>query len=296
MKKTILFFSLLTMIGWSSCESPNFNFDKDFDKEFDKDYGKEECFEIVYPITYTMPDGSDISGNGEEEIWTEIKDWYENNPETEEKPTLNYPVDVIYEDGDIESIANEEAMIILKKDCDDYEKDYDKEACFEFAYPVSFTMPDGAVVTGNNEEEVDNEIKDWYVANPTIEEEPALIFPVEILFEGGESQEITNEDELLEAFKECYEKDEWDLESCTWDEAAEASGSQFEKFIVKELEVSDDCGCITDGIEKFTENGQTRFLIYYGEKDCTGYGIKVTCENGNCEEGEKCFFEQDCQP
>lgn len=205
MKKTILFFTLLTLIFLSSCDNSGINFDKDgFEKDFDKD--KEACIELVYPISYTMPDGTTIAGE-EEAIETAMKTWYEDNPTSEEEPILNYPVD----------------YIVLKT---------------------------------------------------------------------GESETAENEDELVFAKKDCYEEEE--MEICTWDETTEASGANFEKFIVKELKYDTDCDCIYEGYEKFLENGVTKFLIIYGSDDCVGYGYKVTCENGDCEEGDKCKFLQDC--
>lgn len=212
MKKTILFFTLLAVVAFSSCDKEGKDFKKDFDKDYEKNYDKDkkDCFELVYPVTYTMPDGTTITGD-EATVWTAIKGWYEDHPGSAEKPSLNYPIDVVFEDGDTKSINDEEEIILLKKACGD--KDYDK--------------------------------------------------------------------------------DKWEL--CTWDEATEASGSTFEKHIVKELVTSNDCGCITEGVEKFLENAQTRFLIYYGEKDCVGYGIKVTCEDGDCKNAVKCWFEQACQ-
>ena len=291
MKKTILFFTLLALVAFSSCDKEG----KNFDKEYDKDYDKEECFELVYPVTFTMPDGSNITGD-EETVWSELKDWYNAHPDSKEEATLIYPVEVVFDDSETKTIENEDEMVLLKKVCDDkdYDKDYDKEECFDFVYPVTFTMSDGTTITGDDEETIDSAMKDWYIAHPDSKEEPSLNYPVDIIFEDESTQTIANDDEMLLALKDCYEDDEWDL--CTWDEATEASGAEFEKHVVKELVVSDDCGCITEGVEKFLKNGETRFLIYYGEKDCVGYGIKVICEDGDCEDAVKCLFEQDCQP
>lgn len=210
MKKTILFFTLLAVIVFSSCDNSGKDFDKDFDKEkWEKDYDKEKlaCIKLVYPITYTMPDGTSITGE-EEAIEIAMKSWYEANSTSEEKPSLVYPVD----------------YIDLKTE---------------------------------------------------------------------ETHTAENEDELIFAKKGCYDTEE--MEICTWDEATEASGSEFEKHIIKELKYSADCDCIYEGYEKFLVNGQTRYLIIYGSDDCVGFGYKVTCENGDCKDAEKCKFLQDCQ-
>jgi hypothetical protein len=293
MKKTFLFFTLLALVAFSACNKEG----KDY-KDYDKD--KKACFDLVYPVTYSMPDASTITGDDKEAIDSAMKDWYLANPDSKAKPSLNYPVEVAFKDGDTKTIDEKIDMILLKKACDDkgddkdYDKDFDKKECFDLVYPVTYTMSGSATITGNDEEAIDSGIKDWYLANPDSDEKPSLNYPVDIIFEDESTQAIANDDEMLLALKDCYDDDEWDL--CTWDEATEASRSAFEKITVKELVTSDDCGCITEGVEKFLENGETKFLIYYGEKGCMGYGIKVTCEDGNCKDGVKCWFEQDCQP
>jgi len=155
-------------------------------------------------------------------------------------------------------------------------------------------MPDATTITGDDEAAVEAAMKTWYEANPTSEEKPTLIYPVDyIVLETEETLTAQNEDELIFAKKDCYEYEE--IENCTWDEATEASGAEFEKHVVKELKYGTECDCIEEGFEKFLENGITRYLIIYGSDDCVGYGYKVTCENGDCEDAVKCKFLQDCE-
>ena len=86
-----------------------------------RDWDRKECFQLVFPITFTMPDGSIISvTSDDEEGWSDLKDWYEENSDSEERPTLHYPVEIVYEtdDGDsLVTIDNEEEMIAAKQDC-----------------------------------------------------------------------------------------------------------------------------------------------------------------------------------
>ena len=77
----------------------------------DKDRGKK-CFELVYPVTYIMPDGSTITIENEEGLIA-LREWYTENPGTEEKPVLQYPVDIIFETEEGDStvtINGEEEM------------------------------------------------------------------------------------------------------------------------------------------------------------------------------------------
>ena len=85
---------------------------KDGDK---KDW---DCFMLVYPITFILPDNSVISMQDEED-WIELKSWYEVNPGIEERPIIEYPVEINYRDGSTKIINNDEEMASTKENCRD---------------------------------------------------------------------------------------------------------------------------------------------------------------------------------
>ncbi len=212
MKKTILFFTLIALVVFSSCDKDGYN-KEDFEKEKWEDKGeweKDECFYLVYPVTYTLPDGSVITVNDDNDF--AVENWYKNN-ESEEKPQLHYPVQIIFEGENEEitkTIANEDEMVLAKKKCDDGE--WKKDECFYLVYPITFIMPDESSITLNDDE--DSAVKDWYEANPDVEEKPELQYPVDIIYEKDETVTITiaNEDEMIDAKKDCY--DDWYKEKC----------------------------------------------------------------------------------
>ena len=59
-----------------------------------------------------MPDGTEISITSEEDTdgWMAIRNWYINNPDTEEEPSLQYPVDVILDDDVVMTINSDSEM------------------------------------------------------------------------------------------------------------------------------------------------------------------------------------------
>lgn len=70
-------------------------------------YSTGDCFEFVYPITYIMDDGTEITGNNVE-TKVKIKEWYANNPEVKEAANIKFPFEVVYADSNVISINNEE--------------------------------------------------------------------------------------------------------------------------------------------------------------------------------------------
>ena len=173
-----------------------------------RDDDNRECFELVFPVTYLMPDGSTITvENGED--WDSIKDWYDENPNAEERPELQYPVDIIFDDETL-TIDNAEEMNMVKRECWEYE-DEGRE-CFALVYPVTFIMPDGSsIVVATDDEDGWEEVKNWYDANLESEERPTLQYPVDIIYranDGDSTVTINNEEEMEAAKDECRENDD----------------------------------------------------------------------------------------
>jgi hypothetical protein len=161
--------------------------------------GSEECFEFVLPVTFTMPDGSNITVS-EKEDWLLIREWYIANPDLREKPSIEYPVDIKWKDGTIKTISSDEEMRRVYAACDESRG---KEECFEYVLPVTFIMPDDSIITVE-EREGWMEIRNWYKSNPYVKERPSLQYPVDIIFIKDKTTWTLNSDEdLRRAYAAC---------------------------------------------------------------------------------------------
>ena len=174
----------------------------------DRDWEKRDCFGLVFPITYIMPDGSSYEiADADDESWAEIKAWYEANPEAEERPELQYPVDIMYESEDrIVTISNEEEMLAAKEGCREmWDADEEEwEECFDYVYPIAFTMPNGSSIEISNDDETSwMSIRAYYEANPS-DEEPVLEYPIDIISrtEDGEVTFTMDSEEDVDSFVE----------------------------------------------------------------------------------------------
>ena len=170
----------------------------DIEEDFD-----EECFEFVYPISFILPDGNQITINNDED-WDEIDLWYEENKDSDKEPEIVYPFDIILDDDEIKTVADEKDLESLEEYCygKDYEEDFDEE-CFEFVYPISFILPDGNQITINNDEDWD-EIDLWYEENKDSDKEPEIVYPFDIILDDDEIIAIENEEDLIYLKEACY--------------------------------------------------------------------------------------------
>ena len=165
----------------------------------DKDGFK--CFELVLPATFVMPDGSSITVE-DENSYMAVLDWYANNSDSKEKPTLQYPVNIIYQDGDTQTINNDEEMGNTRADCRKWDDDKKDWGCFRLVYPITFIMQDGSAISMIDKEDW-MELKSWYEENPDIEEKPALQYPVNIIYRDGDTKTINNDEEMASVKEDC---------------------------------------------------------------------------------------------
>ena len=169
-----------------------------------KDRGDKDgfkCFELVLPATFVMPDGSSITVE-DENSYMAVRDWYANNSDSKEKPTLQYPVNIIYRDGDTQTINNDEEMGSTKVDCRKWDDEKKNWGCFRLVYPITFIMQDGSAISMIDKEDW-IELKSWYEENPDIEEKPALQYPVNIIYRAGDTKTINNDEEMASAKEDC---------------------------------------------------------------------------------------------
>lgn len=159
------------------------------------------CFKLIYPITYTMPDGTTVSGETEVDIDKQLGEWYKLNPDAEQKPTLSYPIDIQTKDGNIVIVQSEEEMIAIKKRCNEQ---FDKD-CFNLKFPVSFTMPDGSTVTVESKEDMNISFRNWYVAHPDEREKPNLNYPVDVIFDDDKVFTVNTEEDMVKLKRRCKE-------------------------------------------------------------------------------------------
>ena len=170
------------------------------DEEYEEEWG--DCFTFVYPLDIVFPDATTQTVNSDDELVTAIENWYDANPNSDQDPTLAYPISVVLEDTqETIEINSDEELEDLFDACFEYEY----EECFTFVFPLTIQFPDGTTAEINSLEEGETIIDDWYDANPNATEEPTLVFPIQVTLEDGTVETINNEEELDDLFDECYD-------------------------------------------------------------------------------------------
>ena len=160
-----------------------------------------KCFELVLPVTFVMPDSSSIIVE-DESGYMAVRTWYGNNPDSNKKPILQYPLDIIYQDSDTQKIKNIVEMKSTKKDCQKWDDNKKNWKCFKLVYPITYKMFDGSTISMEYATDW-AEIKAWHESNSGIKERPTLQYPVDITYQDGAIKTINNDEEMRSAKENC---------------------------------------------------------------------------------------------
>ena len=69
-----------------------------------------------------------------------------------------------------------------KKDKDGKDNNKKRGPCFKFVYPISYTMADSSIISGNNRKEIHSQMKAYFKKNgKTRENKPRLNLPIQVL-------------------------------------------------------------------------------------------------------------------
>lgn len=167
--------------------------------------GRTGCYEFVFPITVTFPDGASNSLDDYETLRATIKAWKEANPEAEEKPSLAFPLEVVSQEGELITVEDAAALKTLKKACKrSGKKDRNKgDRCFKLVFPVSIVFPDGTTTEFADKAALKTAVRTWKSENPDAEVKPMLAYPLTIELEDGTTVTIEDAAALMAQKESC---------------------------------------------------------------------------------------------
>jgi len=185
----------------------------------DESEGRGECFELVYPVSLFLPDGTSENADNEDELEIIFNDWEEANPNSDQEPEFIYPIQVIlYDNDEIVDVPSEEGLERIYNQCenevDDIDDDIDGGECFSLVYPLEVLLPNGGTEVAEDEEGLETIYEKWFEVNPNSNQEPQLVFPVQVIFETADrSIEVNSDEELERLYSRCNDEgndDEYD--------------------------------------------------------------------------------------
>ena len=211
-------------------------FDDNYDQDNDGDYDVFDewenfmCFDIQFPISITMPDGSQISVGNEDELYEAVELYYEMSDEFDDLPEINFPFNIVFyyedengnENEEVVDVGSDEELEMYFEMCDD---GWDDESwceidCVDLVYPISIVNPEGDIISVESEDSL-HEYIDQYYENCNSDNcgDFTLAYPLTVEYYSETNDQvqtltINSEEELEELLDEyCYDDDGED-ETC----------------------------------------------------------------------------------
>ena len=214
------------------------NYDEDNDGDYDifDEWENFMCFDIQFPISVSMPDGSQISIGNEDELYEAVELYYEMSNEYDGLPEINFPINIVFyfddENGnemeEMVGVGSYEELEMYFEICEDgwddndHDWDWDEMECVELVYPISIENPEGEVITVDSEYEL-YEYIDQYYQNCNSDDcygEFELVFPLTIEYyseNNDQNQTLTISSQVeLDEYLEEYCNDDGGDDSDDW--------------------------------------------------------------------------------
>lgn len=205
--KNFLFVCLTLGVFFASCTNDDPDVNDFLDEsvyliESETRSGKRGCYELVKPITILFTDGTSTEVEDFKGLKEAIISWKSENPDGG-KPQLQYPIELLTDEGEVIAVESREEMRELRKECRaSMGFGTATKPCFIINYPVQLNLPNGESVEVINRRSLKRAIRSWKINNLESEERPTLEFPIEITLLDDESVMTINSREELKAVKE----------------------------------------------------------------------------------------------
>ena len=177
--------------------------------------GRLGCFELVFPVTLFLPDGTTAEVGSYDEMKQTLRAFFATNGHIGggDRPHLTFvfPISVVSQDGDLISVNSQDELLALRADCrgrfgDQGPQGHSRRwlSCFEIVFPITIEFPDGTIAQADDRQELHQLIRTWRHDNPGVPGRPKMVFPITVkMTEDGTLVTVDNRQELHDLKESC---------------------------------------------------------------------------------------------
>lgn len=168
-------------------------------------HDRTPCYDLVFPVTLVYPDSTEAEAAGPLALRQLLRQWKVNNPDSEERPALGFPLELTLAANDsLVTVNSQEELMALREDC----APGNFGPCFTINYPVTIALPDGTTAEADSPEAAREIFRDWRENNPgppTMGERPGFVFPIEVTLTEDESVvTLESSQEMRMLWNDCH--------------------------------------------------------------------------------------------
>ncbi len=189
--------------------------------------GKHGCYDLVFPVSIKLTDGTVITAPNQDSLRAAIHRWHQTqNPSNDpQRPDFVYPIQVIAEDGSIINVASKEELLALKAACHKNHLDSlmhrdslghhnfprHDTLCFTLVFPIQVKKSDGTTVTINSFADLKYQAKAEHgkghgfpgPGHGGLKDLLQIVYPITIKYANGTTKTINSDAELKTAREGC---------------------------------------------------------------------------------------------
>lgn len=187
--------------------------------------GKYGCYELVFPVEFTLPDDTTVSANSYEDIKTALRTYFQANGGPGKHGygkgkrgnffrlvDFTYPISVIDEDGAVITVNSQSELRDLRAACGGgsfgnhghHGHGQHGLSCFTINFPITIEFPDGTTQEVSDRKDIRTAIRTWKQNNPGVSGHPSIVFPITVTMTADSTEVVVNsKDELRQLKKDC---------------------------------------------------------------------------------------------
>lgn len=186
--------------------------------------GKFGCYELVFPVTITLPDSTTATVNSYDELKQTLRTYFEANGVPGNGgghhhhghgngpvPAIGFvfPISVISQDGEVITVNDAGELSDLREACAGTFDHHGPQghgnhglSCFEIVFPITIQFPDSTTVEVADRQALHQAVRSWHQSNPGVQGRPEIVFPITVKMTDDGSEVVVNSREELHALKE----------------------------------------------------------------------------------------------
>lgn len=182
-----------------------------FNMQRETSSGPFDCYELVFPVTVNLPDGTTAEVESHDELKETVRSWREANMDVRGRARFAFPFEVVNEEGEIITIDSRQDLFDLRRQCG--RSLFDRRGprghgerpsfCFKPVFPFSVAFPDGTIEEVADVEALRTLRKEWRKEHSGPENRLKLVFPMEVEFEDGTRTTVESPEEVRELKASC---------------------------------------------------------------------------------------------
>ncbi len=189
--------------------------------------GKYGCYELVFPVSLTLPDGSTITATSYDDLRTQLEKFFgtpngmhhhghilgnNGHDPNHPRPEFVFPITILNQAGEAIVVGSGSQLDSLRALCAGSFDHHGWQGhghhgltCFEIVFPVTVQFPDSTTAPAADQTTFHDLVKAWFQSHPNTPGHPTFVFPITVRMKADSTLVTVNsKDEFHKLKEDCH--------------------------------------------------------------------------------------------